>query len=581
MKQFLYLCLIAIILNSCALSPFHSFGHVPSKPGTYPRFTINDTIRNKLDDLRAGYDVSYYDIDIKVDPARESISGNVRMAFNALTDLKKMRLDLYDNMEVEAVMNGDQKLSFTRNDRAITVDLPFVLHEGNDCCLKIIYNGKPVVAKRPPWQGGLVWSHDRSDNPWFGVTCETEGASLWFPCKDHLSDEPDSVRIKVTVPEGLQVVSNGIMTGHSSSAGLESFVWETQYPENIYNITFYGGHFEYLSDTLMTSQGILKLGYYVLPENLDIAKSHFTQVKDVLNCYSELFGPYPWINEGFKLIESPYEGMEHQTAIAYGNRFKNSSILGGDYIIVHESAHEWWGNAVSVSDFSDIWLQEGFATYSECLFVEKKLGRARALEYISYMLAPFIYNKLPVVGPRDVGYWDFKDIDVYFKGAMILHSLRNIIANDSVFFDILRTFYSDHARGSHPDSHDFISLVEHKTGRSWKNFFDVYLNQRETPLLEWYYSNGKDEGMSIPQLKQGKPFIIARFSRVPEGFTMPVTFFCTDTKSTFKIEVTNELMLFYLPSEFDCTRILCNPDLTYFENSPTFKILSELENKWY
>jgi len=575
MIKVLFLFLI-LSLTSCALQ-IRYFGEVPVKPGKYPQFTERDTVIWKLDASRDAYDVSYYELDLYLEPVHKTLGGMVTMHFVALKATDTIRFDLYENMSINNIIFNNEPLPPARNDRAVYVTLPEKMIPGNSYSLRVSYSGKPTKARKPPWKGGLVWEKDKSGHPWIGVAVETEGPSLWFPCKDHPSDEPDSMKLTMTVPEGLKVVSNGIMTHHEIGPVTETFTWETHYPINPYNITFYAGYFVHFSDTLNTSQGVLSLDYHVMPENLDIAKLHFTQAKDVIKAFSAVFGPYPWIKEGYKLIESPFEGMEHQTAIAYGNGYKNFRSNGGDYIIIHETAHEWWGNAVSVSDFSDIWLQEGFATYAEIIFAEHELGYNNSLEYVKYSIAPYINNKLPVVGPTDVGFWDHRDNDVYYKGAMVLHTLRNVIADDSLFFDVIRSFYKTYALHSHPTTADFISLVETKTGKEWDDFFDVYLYRREAPCLEWYYNCTSEPLEKLPWVIPDVPFIIARWSRVPEGFSMPVRFMCEDAELSVKLEVTTQPLLFYLPREMNCINPICNPELSYFEKVFSIEVLSEFE----
>jgi len=466
---------------------------------------------------------------------------------------------------------------YYRNNRAVLVSLPDSLVIGNDYTLKVVYGGKPTKAKKPPWKGGLVWKKDKNGNPWIGVTCETEGASIWFPCKDHLSDEPDSVRISMTVPEGLQVVSNGILESHISKPGKEIYIWSTHYPINIYDITFYAAKFKHFSDTMNTVNGILKLDYYVLPENLEKAKEHFKQVKDIINTYSRSFGPYPWIKEGYKLVEGPFEGMEFQTAIAYGSKYKNSPRLGGDYIIIHETAHEWWGNAVSISDFSDIWLQEGFATYSEMIYAEHKKGYDSSLLYARNWLSGLIKNKLPVVGPRNVSYWNIKDNDVYDKGAMILNTIRNVLNDSTLFSDILQTFYREHAAASHVTTADFIEVVERKTGKDWHKFFEAYLYNREVPVLHWYFVKYDDNQDTITGIEKNTPFVVAKWTNVPDGFSMPVTLDCKDNKGSVTIEVTTKPTLFSLKGIISCSQMNCNKRLSYFNSETDINVLKEFK----
>ena len=579
MKNLFLIIFVSILLNSCSLLRYPDFGETPKKAGGYPHFTAKDYLIGHSDDDRAGYDVTFYDLNLSIDPDRRTLGGEVTINFRAVKRIKNIRFDLYKNLDIHSLKFSGQELKFVRNDRAVVATLPDSLIIGKEYSLVVVYEGIPTKAKKPPWVGGLVWKKDKAGNPWIGVTCETEGASIWFPCKDHLSDEPDSVRLRMTIPEGLQVVSNGIMESHTSRSGKETFTWSTHYPINIYDITFYAGKFAHFNDTLHTGQGILNLDYYVLPENLKKAKEHFKQVKNIIKIYAGAFGPYPWIKEGFKLVESPFEGMEHQTAIAYGSGYSNLRWLGGDYIIVHETAHEWWGNAVSVSDFSDIWLQEGFATYAEMIFAEHKIGYDSSLFYARFLVAGMIKNKLPVVGPHDVSYWNYKDGDVYGKGAMILHTIRNILNDSTLFFDILQTFYREHAAASHVTTADFIEVVERKTGKDWSKFFDAYLHSREVPVLYWYFGSydlGQYQGADI---KTNVPFVAAKWMNVPEGFSMPVTLDCKGGSASETIDVTTKPTIFFLKDMPSCYQLSCNRKLSYFRTKSDIGVLKEVEGQ--
>lgn len=575
MKGPLFIILAFYLLTGCAVIRVPDFARVPEKPGTYPRFTPVDSLIGQLDEDRAGYDVFFYDLDLILNPVRKGLGGTVDIHFKAITGLNTLRIDLYENLRITGMKLSGEEVSWVRNDRAVYVSPPHPLIPGQDYILTVDYEGKPVRAKNPPWEGGIVWEKDEDGNPWIGMACETGGASLWFPCKDHLSDEPDSVRLRMTVPTGLQVVSNGIMQNHTSLQGKETYTWLTRYPVNIYNITFYAGKYEHFSDTMLTPHGILDLDYYVMPQNLARAKNHFLQVKDVISLYSRLYGPYPWMREGFRLVESPYEGMEHQTAIAYGSGYSNRAWLGGDYVIVHEAAHEWWGNAVSVSDFSDIWLHEGFATYSEMLFAESTLGYENSLLYARYNIAALIKNKFPVIGPAGVSFRNERDNDVYNKGAMILHTIRNIVNDSTLFIDILQTFYSEHAAASHVTTEDFIRIVEQKTGKDWHDFFEVYLHRRELPVLHWYYSPAGIEGASAPTSGSGGPVIAAKWTGVTEGFSMPVDLYCKEQDVTITIEVSTRPELFYNEALSKCNSLICNRRLSYFDPVTIKSILHE------
>jgi aminopeptidase N len=575
MRKLPVIILVSVLLSSCAASRLHYFGETPRQPGKYPSFTAKDSLKGYLDKDRAAYHVTFYDLNLTLEPEHKKIGGEVTICFRTLASLKTFRFDLSRKLRIYSVRMSGNDLPFRRNDMAVYTEMADTLEAGKYYSIVVSYGGSPLVARKPPWRGGMVWKKDKEGNPWVGVTCETEGASIWFPCKDHLSDEPDSVRLRMTVPEGLEIVSNGLLESHASLPGKEIYTWSTHYPINIYDITFYAGRFAHIADTMSVTGGILHLDYYVMPENREKAETHFRQVKNVINIYSAAFGPYPWIKEDYKLVESPFEGMEHQTAIAYGSEYMDLPWLGGDYIIVHETAHEWWGNAVSVSDFSDIWLQEGFATYSEMIFAEKMKGYDTSLVYASYWLAATIKNKLPLVGPRDVSYWDYRDGDVYGKGALVLHTIRNVINDSTLFFDILQTFYREHAAKSHVTTADFKEVVERKTGKNWDRFFEAYLYTTKVPVLKWYY------GSYIPKSKDGHSnghavsFVAAKWANVPEGFAMPVSLNCKTLNSTETFNVTTSATLFILKKLSSCEELSCNLRRSYFVAETSPDILSE------
>lgn len=575
MQRLLFILLAFLLLNGCSILSYPEFGKVPKNPGSYPKFGEKDYLVGKLDKDRAGYDVTFYDLDLALDTDKKRLGGTVNIHFRALSELDEMRIDLYEKFNISSLKISGLEVPFARKNRAVIVSLHEPLVIGLDYVLVVSYEGKPGSTKDAPWKGGVTWKKDNNGKPWIGVSCEIEGGSIWFPCKDHLSDKPDSVRLVMTVPEGLQVVSNGIMRNHSLQSGKETFIWFTRYPVNTYNITFYAGKFEHFSDTMHTQQGVLDLDYYVLPQNLEKARQHFEQVKDVINLYSRSFGPYPWIKDGFRLVESPYEGMEHQTAIAYGSGYSNRAWLGGDYIIIHETAHEWWGNALSVSDFSDIWLHEGFATYSEMIFAEHKLGYDNSLLYARYFIAGLIKNKLPVVGPPDVRYWNKSDNDVYNKGAMVLHTMRNVMNDSTLFFDILQTFYREHAVSSHVTTADFIEVVERKTGKDWGKFFEAYLYSREVPVLYWYYSPVDKEAHYGNLDRKDVSVIAAKWLNVPEGFSMPVDYYCKEQNIYVRIEVTAKPTLFYFDDMTTCGKLICNRRLSYFDAVTDINVMTE------
>ena len=486
---FLTLITAGMFLQSCKAP--HELDATPKKPGKYPDFSERIKLLGTMTKYRSCFDVNYYNIDVKIDPANKTVGGTVKMVSTAVSDFDTLQIDLYPNMNLKTVISDLGEVKFMRKEGAIFITMPHTVTVGKKFELTVTYDGSPIIAKKPPWDGGMDWSKDDLGNPWIGVACETEGASLWWPCKDHNSDEADSVDISVTVPDGLMAVCNGQLLDSSEVNGWKKFHWHVSYDINNYDVTFYIGKFKLMHDTYTGINGkTLDLNHYVLPQNWDKAKTQFEQVKDVLKFYETTFGEYPWYRDGFKLVNSPYEGMEHQTAIAYGSNFKNFSGLDFDYIIVHETAHEWWGNAITAQDFSDVWLQEGFATYSEALYVESKYNIGMYYNYLQFYRMQNM-NARPMVGPVGVRYFDYHDEDVYTKGTGTLETLRATINNDSVFFGILKTYFA-HYRYHQITSEEFISVVNEKTGQDYHWFFNQYLHNRLIPTLEYSWdSDGK------------------------------------------------------------------------------------------
>jgi aminopeptidase N len=567
---------LTVLFTACAT--YSNWGHVPGRAGTYPDFTKKKYDLVRPDPERLCYDVGYYYIEVEVEPVKEWLSGSTAIYFSIVSNTTALRFNLHKKLDIGEVRLDGLATDHFRNGNAVYVRTSETLTAGTVHTLEVKYSGRPPEAKKPPWIGGVVWEKDRENQPWLGVACQSEGASVWFPCKDLLTDEPDSVRLKITVPEGLEAVSNGILEERVQKDKKESFTWATKYPINTYNITFYAGRFRKFENEASTKYGKIPCSYYVLPWNYGLARVHFGQVSEVLNIFSDLFGPYPWPAEGYKLIEAPYEGMEHQTAIAYGSGYSDFSLLGGDYIIVHESAHEWWGNAVTAADFSDIWLQEGFATYSEVLFAERKLGYEKSLNYVAKWLGPYVKNKRPVVGPENVGWWDHNDNDVYHKGALILHTIRNIVGDSTLFMDILQTFYREYALGKKVTTSDFIEVVERKTGSEWDKFFEAYLNSREIPRLKWYFGIYRPEGQEAVVNSNPVLYVCAKWVNVPDGFVMPVTLTCEDGSESVRINVTTKAEVFFLDGKLSCNSVRCNARYSYFLPVYDEEVISELEN---
>ena len=504
MKKIAVFILIIGFISACSVVGVHFKLHNPKRAGKYPELTKQLTLLGDQDSrFRSCYDVIHYDLNFSFGDQLDDktpIEGWTIMTAIALEDCDTIQIDLHENMELLSVVQithysldyeetADAK--YYREAGAVFVILAKPRVQSLEFKIKVHYKGVPPSAKRPPWRGGFVRKKDDLDNPWWGVACQSEGASMWWACKDVVNDEPLSATVSFFVPNGLTAVSNGQLDYHETyEGGQEYWRWKITYPINLYNITFYIGKYKLLHDTYTSkvTGDTLALNHYVLEQHYDKAKEHFKQLKDHLAFYEDVFGPYPFYGDGFKLVESPYAGMEHQTAIAYGNKFRNN-YYGFDYIILHETAHEWWGNSLTAYDLAEGWLHEGFATYAECLYVERTKGYGAYLQYLKNYKWTII-NRRPLVGVYGLRYFNYKDGDIYTKGAWTLHTLRTTINNDSVFFDIIKTFATRYMY-KNVTTKDFISVVNEKTGKDYNWFFDQYTYNRFVPELE-YYKDGNN-----------------------------------------------------------------------------------------
>ena len=462
-----------------------------AQPQPRAAFTHADTLRGTLTPERRCYDVRFYHLDVRVDPARKYISGSNTIRFTVDSAFDRMQIDLFANLKIDSILldNDGALLPYERDSNAFFVQLPSLLAPGSSHDVKVFYSGNPLTAKNPPWSGGFTWKEDSSGTPWVVVTCQGTGASCWWPNKDHQSDEPDSMLISVTVPPGLEDVSNGRLRASAQLPdGWTRYDWFVSYPVNNYNVTVNVGKFTHLSDTYRSGDDDLSLDYYVLPSHAGRAKEQFKQAKQMLGVFEKYFGKYPFVRDGYKLIESPHNGMEHQSAIAYGNRFLGgyvgyaSSEVGMkfDFIIVHESSHEWWGNSVTAKDVADMWLHESFGAYAEALFVEDLFGREEALTYINAKKQN-VRNDRPIVGVYNVQ--EEGSADMYDKGQLVLNTLRSVIDNDKLWFSILRGMQETY-RYQTITYDTVVAYVNRRTGKDLSYFFEQYLKNTKPPQLE-------------------------------------------------------------------------------------------------
>jgi len=454
-------------------------------------FTEADNIRGALNPMRTCYDVYFYDLNIQIDPTTQTIAGYNDIYYTANNDFSVIQVDLFDNLIVKKILNEENELTFEKNQNAIYITLP-LQEKGTKGKVKIYYEGQPIVAKHAPWDGGFVWSEDENGKSWIGVACEGDGASLWWPNKDHLSEEPDSMSIKISVPSDLMCVSNGnLRNTQVLDNGFTRYDWFVSYPINNYNVTVNIADYAHFEDTYIAGDGSsLAMDFYVLKENLTKAKKHFQQVHKTLACFERYFGKYPFWDDGYALVETPYLGMEHQGAIAYGNEYMRGYLgsmlpdnMNWDYIIVHETGHEYWGNSISANDHAEMWIHESFTTYMEALFCECAYSYEDAVHYLATQ-KPYIVNKEPILGPLDVNFQDWQSSDHYYKGAWILHTLRHAINNDAIWFDLLRSFH-DKNKISQVTTQDIISYVNQCTQRDYTSFFEQYLRYPTIPTFEY------------------------------------------------------------------------------------------------
>jgi hypothetical protein len=445
-------------------------------------FTRADTVRGMLTPLRTCYDVLFYDLDVTIEPETKSIHGNCIIRFKTIQAFDKIQIDLFANMSIDKILFHEQELHYVREFNAVYIQFPNHIERDRIDQINIFYSGKPQVPDPSVLAGGFLWLQNKDGKLWIESVCQGSGASLWWPCKDHLSDKPDSMKISVTVPNGLTDISNGRLKNKIVlSDNRTRFEWYVNYPISTYDIAVNIGDYTHFSDSYIAHSDTLKLDYYCMPYNIGKAKEIFSQVKPMLTLYEKDFGPYPFLRDGFTLIESLYP-MEHQSAVSIGpinnpvtsNQFDLKELTRTMW---HESAHEWWGNNVTCKDMADLWIHEAFATYSEVLDYDAFYGREEALKYLRNG-APV--NKEPIIGHYYVN--DFHLGDMYSKGALMLHTLQNVINNDSVWFKILQGI-QEHFRYQTVTTEDIIDFFNQSTRKNYTSFFNQYLRYATIPQL--------------------------------------------------------------------------------------------------
>lgn len=477
-------------------------------------FTKADTLRGSIGPNRAWWNVLHYDVEVWPEYLSETITARCGIRF-ASKGGRTMQIDLQQPLVVDSVVFQQRQLPFERDGNLLLVQPggPQGLAAG-EYSLQVYYHGTPRRARRAPWDGGWVWSKDAQGRPWMTVACQTLGASVWYPCKDHQSDEPDQgAALTVVVPDTLVAVANGRLKSKLPKGDRIAWRWEVRNPINTYNLVPYIGKYESFAETYQGEDGRLDCTYWVLDYNLEKAKQQFQQVKPMLQCFEHWFGPYPFYEDGYQLVEAPHLGMEHQSAVAYGNQYLNGYLgrdLSGsgwgsrwDFIIIHESGHEWFGNNVTSKDIADMWIHESFTNYSETIFTQCQHGIAAAEAYVQGIRRN-IRNDRPIIG--QYGVHNEGSGDMYYKGANMIHSIRTAMQNDSLFRQMLRginkRFY--HQTTSTPE---LMQYMQSFCRFELKPIFDQYLTTTQIPVLEWKL---QDKQLSV------------RFTSCDQAFTMPV-----------------------------------------------------------
>jgi len=483
--------------------------------------TADDLLRGAYGPYRANNDLLFYHLKLRVDPVAKTIAGTNLVRFRMLADGRCIQLELTPELTLDSIMFRGVPLNYTRQERSLFLEFPRTLRKGEVAEVTVAYHGQPVTQGR---FGCFSFDKDAEGKPWITTSCEDEGSSAWWPGKDQWRDEPqDGMEIDVAVPNGLMDVSNGrFVASRDLGDGYTEWQWLVHYPINSYDVALNIGEYQHWDGVHINKDTGERttLDYYALPEDLVKAQLQFGQVPLMLDAYEHYFGEYPFDKDGYKLIEVPYAGMEHQTAVAYGNHFENGYYGRDwtgvgispkfDFIIIHESGHEWFGNSITAADPSDMWIHEGWTTYMESLYVEYRWGKADALRYLNG-LKPKVGNERPIIPPRGTNAEPPQD--QYFKAALMINSLRSVINDDPKWLVDLHDFYQQF-KYQNIMTEDLERWWSARTGMNLAPFFDEYLRHADIPTLEIRRGSGPYElqyrwladepGFAMP-IKVGEP----------------------------------------------------------------------------
>ncbi|MDO5986325.1 M1 family metallopeptidase [Flavivirga amylovorans] len=476
-------------------------------------FTRQDTLRGSITPERSWWDLNYYHLDIKVDPDKKFISGKNTIQYTVLEDFSIMQVDLQTPLNLTKATQNGKDLKIKHDGNAHFISLIEKQKIGDVNTIEVHYEGNPREAIKAPWDGGISWKKDQNGNHFIASSCQGLGASVWWPCKDHMYDEVDSMLISVNVPKNLMNVSNGRLRRVEQYTDSKTYSWFVKSPINNYGININIGDYANFSEVYNGQGGHLDLNYYVLKDNLEKAKEHFKDVPKMMKAFEHWFGQYPFYADSFKLVEVPYLGMEHQSSVTYGNEYKNGylgSDLSGtgwglkfDFVIVHESGHEWFANNITNKDIADMWIHESFTTYSENLFLDYYYGKEAAAEYV-IGTRKNILNDKPLIGHYNVN--KEGSSDMYFKGANMLHTLRQLIEDDEKWRQILRGLNKDFFHQT-VTTQQIENYLSEKTEIDLTEFFNQYLRTTKIPTLEYTIDKNK--------LKY-------RWTNIVDKFDMPV-----------------------------------------------------------
>jgi len=499
------------------------------------KFNRQDTLRGSITPEREWWDLTYYHLDIDVNPNDKFISGKNTIQYEVLKPYQTMQIDLQSPMEITKVIQNGKELDVEHDGNAHFIQLNDKQNIGDINSVIVHYKGFPKEAKRAPWDGGFSWKKDNNGKHFIATSCQGLGASVWWPNKDHMYDEVDSMLISVTNPKGLTNISNGRLRKLENKDDKVTSHWFVDNPINNYGVNLNIGDYANFSEIYKGEKGNLDMNYWVLRDNLEKAKEHFKDAPKMMKAFEHWFGPYPFYEDSFKLVEVPYLGMEHQSSVTYGNQYKKGYLgrdlsssgwgLKFDFIIIHEAGHEWFANNITNKDAADMWIHEGFTAYSENLFLDYYYGKEASADYVIGTRAN-IRNDKPLIGPYNVN--KEGSSDMYYKGANLLHTIRQIIEDDDLWRKILRGLNEEfyHQTVTTKQVEDYINNY---SWTSLTSIFDQYLRSEKIPRLDYKFEN--DE-------------FFYKWSNVIDGFDMPV-----------KITLDNETSLFFPETKWKSTPI--------------------------